>query len=556
MIEPEGGCQSRTPFCVFIESEDELEMTEKQRLFEDIKIGDDMLTMENITKIYENGFVANRDVNFCVRKGEIHGLVGENGAGKTTLMKVLFGQENPEGGRILIAGQEHKISSPLDALDYGIGMVHQHFMLVDELSVADNMVLGGEPVKGILYDRAEARRLALETSKKYDLEVDPDAIVGRLSVGYKQRVEILKILQKGARLLLLDEPTAVLTPQEIKELFVQLKHLRDQGFSIVFISHKLNEVREICDRITVLRMGRSVGTVEIKDVTEADISRMMVGRDVMLDIDKKVAKPEKTVLKVRNLSYGTGQERKIFSNISFDVRAGEILGVAGVEGNGQAELADVIAGLLPVQTGDVSVNGTSIRDVKSIREIREMGVSLVHQDRMIYGASKTQSIQENIVADRYYKKKYSKNGLLDWKKIRNESVNDIKEFLIKCEGPDAAIKTLSGGNIQKVVAAREFTSDPKFLLVCHPTRGIDVGAAEMIRKKIVELRDEKRTAVLLFSADLTELLTVSDSIFVMYEGEIVAYFPDAKKADEQMLGEYMLGLKRQSVEEIGGVIFE
>ena len=539
-----------------IESEDESRMTEKQRLFEDIKIGDDMLTMENITKIYENGFVANSGVNFCVRKGEIHGLVGENGAGKTTLMKVLFGQEAPEGGRILIAGQEQKITSPLDALDYGIGMVHQHFMLVDELSVADNMVLGGEPVKGILYDRAEARRQALEISKKYDLEVDPDALVGKLSVGHKQRVEILKILLKGAKLLLLDEPTAVLTPQEIKELFVQLKHLRNQGFSIVFISHKLNEVREICDRITVLRMGKSVGTVDIKDVTEADISRMMVGRDVMLDIEKEAAKPEESVLKVRNLSYGVEQERKVFSNISFDVRAGEILGVAGVEGNGQAELADVIAGLLPIQTGDVYVKGKSIRDVKSIRDIREMGVSLVHQDRMIYGASKTQSIQENIVADRYYKNEYSKNGLLNWKKIKEESINYIKEFLVKCEGPDAAIKTLSGGNIQKVVAAREFTSNPKFLLCCHPTRGIDVGAAEMIRKKIVGLRDDKKTAVLLFSADLTELISVSDSIIVMYEGEIVAYFPDAKMVDEQILGEYMLGLKKQSVEEIGGVIFE
>lgn len=538
------------------ESGEGIEMTEKQKLFEDIKIGDDMLTMENITKIYENGFVANSNVNFNVRKGEIHGLVGENGAGKTTLMKVLFGQENPEGGRILIAGQEHKITSPLDALDYGIGMVHQHFMLVDELSVADNMALGGEPVKGILYDRNEARRQALEVSKKYNLEVDPDAIVGKLSVGYKQRVEILKILLRGAKLLLLDEPTAVLTPQEIEELFIQLKNLRDQGFSIVFISHKLNEVREICDRITVLRMGKSVGTADIKDVTEADISRMMVGRDVMLNIEKEKARPEEVVLKVRDLGYEDMQGRKVFSDISFDVRGGEILGVAGVEGNGQSELADVIAGLLPVQNGDVCVNGKTIKDAKSIREIREMGVSMVHQDRMIYGASKTQSIQENIVADRYYKKEYTKGGLLNWKKIKEESLNYIKEFLVKCEGPDAPVKTLSGGNIQKVVAAREFTSDPKFLLACHPTRGIDVGAAEMIRKKIVELRDKNRTAVLLFSADLTELLSVSDSIFVMYEGEIVAYFPDAKKIDEQVLGEYMLGLKKQSAEEIGGVIFE
>lgn len=530
-------------------------MTEKQSLFDKIKIGDDMLNMEHITKIYENGFVANSDVNFCVRKGEIHGLVGENGAGKTTLMKVLFGQENPEGGRILIAGQETKITSPLDALDYGIGMVHQHFMLVDDLSVADNMVLGGEPVKGIFYDRNEARRLTREVAKKFDLEVDPDAIVGNLSVGYKQRVEILKILLKGARLLLLDEPTAVLTPQEIKELFIQLKHLRDQGFSIVFISHKLNEVREICDRITVLRMGKSVGSAEIRDVTETDISRMMVGRDVMLDIEKEQAKPEDVILKVRNLGYTNNLGRKAFSNVSFDIRSGEILGVAGVEGNGQSELSDVIAGLLPIQSGDAFVCGNSIKG-KTIREIREMGVSMVHEDRMTYGASKTQSIKENMVSDRYYKKEYRKNGLLNLKKINEECRERIGDFLVKCDGPEAAVKTLSGGNIQKVVAAREFTSRPKLLLACQPTRGIDVGAAEMIRKKIVSLRDQERTAVLLFSADLTELLSVSDSIFVMYAGKIVAYFPDARQVDEQILGEYMLGLKKQSEEETGGVIFE
>ena len=262
------------------------------------------------------------------------------------------------------------------------------------------------------------------------------------------------------------------------------------------------------------------------------------------------------MLKVRDLSYEDMQGRKAFSDIAFDVRAGEILGVAGVEGNGQSELADVLAGLLPVQTGDVCVNGQSIKNVKSIREIREMGVSMVHQDRMIYGVSRTQSIQENIVADRYYRKEYVRGPLLNWKKIKEESKKFIQEFLVKCDGPKAAVKTLSGGNIQKVVAAREFTSEPKFLLACHPTRGIDVGAAEMIRKKIVELRDVNRTAVLLFSADLTELLSVSDSIFVMYEGKIVAYFPDAGAVDEQTLGEYMLGLKKQSKEEIGGVIFE
>ncbi len=530
-------------------------LDDKKILFDNIKMGEDMLDMQHITKIYENGFVANRDVNFCVRKGEIHGLVGENGAGKTTLMKVLFGQENPEEGRILIGKQELKIVSPLDALSYGIGMVHQHFMLVENLSVADNMVLGDEPTKGILYDINKARKKTLEVSQKYDLAVNPDAIVGDLSVGYKQRVEILKILMRGAKLLLLDEPTAVLTPQEIKELFVQLKKLRDQGFSIVFISHKLNEVCEICDRITVLRMGRSVTTADVSELTEKDISRMMVGRDVVLDIEKKKAEPKKVVLKVRNLDYNNLEGRRVCSNLSFDVRSGEILGVAGVEGNGQSELSDSIAGLLKIQSGDIWVNGESIKN-KSNRKIREIGVSLVHEDRMVYGVSKMQSIEENIVTDRYYKKKYKKYGLLRLGLIRKEAEEKIKEFLIKCDGPKAPVKTLSGGNIQKVVAAREFTSDPKFLLACHPTRGIDVAAAELVRRKIIDLRDNSDTAVLLFSADLTELLSVSDSIIVMHSGEIVAYFKDAKQVDKQTLGEYMLGLKKQTLEEIGGVVFE
>lgn len=541
--------------CLVKEMEEAV-MAESKHLFDQIKMGENMLSMEHITKIYENGFVANSNVNFCVRKGEIHGLVGENGAGKTTLMKVLFGQESLEEGRILLAGQETKITSPLDALGYGIGMVHQHFMLVESLSVADNMVLGGEPVKGALYDRKEARRRTLEVAGKYELAVDPDAIVENLSVGYKQRVEILKILLRGARLLLLDEPTAVLTPQEIRELFVQLKKLRDQGFSIVFISHKLNEVREICDRITVLRMGKSMGTVDVANVTETDISRMMVGRDVILDIEKEPAKPGASVLKVRDLTYVRPSGKAAFEQISFDVRSGEILGVAGVEGNGQSELADVIAGLLPIDAGEVWVNQESIKNKKTIREIREMGVSMVHEDRMTYGVSKIQSIKENMVVDRYYKKEYKKHGLLDRQKIRAESLRHIQEFMVKCDGSEAAVKTLSGGNIQKVVAAREFTSHPKFLQACHPTRGIDVGAAEMIRKKILALRDEERTAVLLFSADLAELLSVSDSVVVMYAGKIVAYFPDAKQADEQQLGEYMLGLKKQSEEEIGGIIFE
>ena len=528
-------------------------MKEKYNFLESAAAGDVILSMENITKIYSNGFAANKDVTFKVRKGELHGLVGENGAGKTTLMKVLFGQETPEAGTISIAGNQVKIDSPLVALDYGIGMVHQHFMLVPSLTVAENMVLGIEPVKGSRFDKATAVKLTKEVSEKYMLDVNPDALVKDLSVGFKQRVEILKMLLRGARLLLLDEPTAVLTPQETKELFIQLKNLKDQGFSIVFISHKLNEIKEICDRITVLRSGKLIGTVDVNDVSEADISRMMVGRDVVLDIVKTTAKPGDSVLRVRNLTYINKFGTKSFDDLSFDLRSGEIFGVAGVEGNGQSELSDAIAGLIKPSSGTIDICGESTAS-RSIREIRELGVSLIHEDRMTYGASKDQSISDNIIADRYYMKKYHKFGFMKHTVISEGIKELIKDFTIKCDGEGALVKTLSGGNIQKVVAAREFSSFPKLLIASQPTRGIDVGAAELIRNKIVELRDKHNTATLLFSADLVELLSVSDSIFVMFDGKIVAYFKDASAVDEQLLGEYMLGLKKQSDDVIRGDI--
>ena len=530
-------------------------MASEKKNFDEIAIGEDILSMQNITKIYGNGFVANKNVNFTVKKGEIHGLVGENGAGKTTLMKVLFGQEMPEEGKIFLGGKEVKISNPLAALEEGIGMVHQHFMLVESLTVAENMVLGSEPVKGIFFNYEEAVRRAAEVSKQFDLEVNPKAFVRDLSVGYKQRVEILKMLLHGARILLLDEPTAVLTPQETKELFVQLKHLRERGFSIVFISHKLNEVKEICDRITVLRSGESIATVDVASVSEQEISKMMVGRDVFLKIDKEKANPQETVLKVRNLSYKNKFGLYALEDLSFDVRQGEILGVAGVEGNGQSELADILAGLIPIQEGNILVNNHSIKG-ESVRTIRELGVSIIHEDRMAYGASSTQSISENIISDRYYKKQYLEKGFLKLKYIMNQTKELIRDFAIKADGYDAEVRTLSGGNIQKVVAAREFTSSPNLLIACHPTRGIDVGAAELIRRKMIQLRDEENTATLLFSADLGELLNGSDSIIVMYDGKIVAYFQDVSSINEEILGEYMLGLKKQSQEEIGGVIYE
>lgn len=524
-------------------------------IFNDIKIGEDLLSMQNITKIYENGFVANKAVNFTIKKGEIHGLVGENGAGKTTLMKVLFGQEIPEEGEIILNGKKVQIPSPLAALDYGIGMVHQHFMLVESLTVAENMVLGNETGNGFQFDYKAAIEKSLEVSKKYNLPINPRATIRDLSVGSKQRVEILKMLLHGAEILLLDEPTAVLTPQETRELFSQLKELKNRGFSIVFISHKLNEVKEICDRITVLRSGESVVTTEIENVSESDISRLMVGRDVMLNIQKKNAEPTEVVLKVRDLTSINKFGVHSFKNLNFDLRAGEILGVAGVEGNGQSELANTLAGLDPIQDGDISVNNHSLKEM-DIRMIRESGFSIIHEDRMTFGASSNQSISDNLISDRYYKKENKKNGFLDFKKIWEDAKYLIDDFKIKCDGYSANVKTLSGGNIQKVVAAREFTSTPKVLIASQPTRGIDVGAAELIRKKMIGLRDDFNTATLLFSADLSELLYGSDSIMVMYNGEIVAYFSDSSQINEEILGEYMLGLKRQSEIEIGRLIHD
>lgn len=510
---------------------------------------DNILSMENITKIYANGFVANNKVNFAVRKGEIHGLVGENGAGKTTLMKVLFGQETPEEGRITLRGQEERITSPLHALEHGIGMVHQHFMLLESLSVAENMVLGHEPIKGLVFDFEEAVKKTLEVSKRFDLEVNPKALVKDLSVGYKQRVEILKMLLHGADILLLDEPTALLTPQETRELFKQLKQLREMGYSIVFISHKLNEVKEICDRITVLKSGQSVVTAEVGELTEQDISRLMVGRDISLEAQKAPAQTGEPVLSVRNLAFINKFGTYAFKNLNFDIRSGEILGVAGVEGNGQSELSSVLAGLDPIQEGSVTIKGQDIHS-RGVRAIREAGVSIIHEDRMVYGASVKQSVAENILSDRYEQPVNQHYGFLDWKNIFQRTQGLIKSFAIKTQTPKSEVRTLSGGNIQKVVAAREFSAEPSLLIACQPTRGIDIGAADLIRRKMVNLRDENQTAVMLFSADMTELLNWSDSLMVLYSGEIVAYFPDASKINEEVLGEYMLGIKRQSDEEI------
>lgn len=512
----------------------------------------ELLNMEKITKVYPSGIVANDGVDFSIREGEIHAICGENGAGKSTLMKILFGLHTPEEGRITLRGKTIHITSPTVAIQYGIGMVHQHFMLVPSLTVAENMVLGVEPKKGLFIDMDKAIKTTEELSEKYNLIVDPKAKVEDIPVGIKQKVEILKALLRGAKILILDEPTAVLTPQETKELFNQLKLLKEKGHTIIFISHKLNEVKELCDRITVMRNGKSMGVYNTSDVSEEDISRLMVGRDVILKVEKEKASPKGTVLDINNLVYVNELGKQALKGISFRLRNGEILGVAGVEGNGQRELVESITGLEKPTSGSIKINENEVIG-KTIKQIRRLGTSHIPEDRMTYGVAGDVSIEQNVISDKYDTKELNGKILLKTKTIKEKANRLIKEYRVKCNSANQKVRMLSGGNIQKVVVAREFSGGPKLLIANQPTRGIDVGATEFIRKRLVELRDEG-TAVLLISADLNEVLELSDSLIVMYGGEIVAYIEDASTITEEELGLYMLGVKKQTPEEIRRVI--
>lgn len=509
--------------------------------------------MENITKIYSNGFVANKGITFGVGENEIHALVGENGAGKTTLMKILFGMENCQEGKIYINGKEEKITSPLDAIDKGVGMVHQHFMLLPSLSVAENVTLGVEPMKHGLFDFEAAVKATQEIADKYKFKVDARAKVRDLSVGQMQKVEILKALIKGAKILILDEPTAVLTPQETEELFEQLFLLRDTGVSVIFISHKLEEVMHICSKITVLRHGYCMGTYDAKDLTEASLSKMMVGRDVVLKIEKEDPKIGKPIVEIKDLVKIDPSGKHVIDGVSFSIHEGEVVGIAGVEGNGQDEVSDVLCGMGGFASGEVKLNDKSIKG-KSVRAIRDMGLAYIAEDRMVYGVAGEMSIKMNIVADRFDKKEF-KNGLFLNQAHVNEVVDKyIKEFEIACDGRDQPVRMLSGGNIQKVVVAREFTSGANFILANQPTRGIDVGTAEMIRKTIVRKSRNDGTATLLISADLNEVLECSDRLLVMRKGKIVAAFPKANEVSEETLGEYMLGVKEMTMEEMEALL--
>ncbi len=491
------------------------------------------LEMRGITKRYP-GVVANDGISLDVRPGEIHALLGENGAGKTTLMNVLYGLATPDEGQILLDGEQVRISGPADAIARGINMVHQHFMLVPVLSVADNILLGEETMANrVFLDRKEAHRRILELGRSFGFEIDPEAKVSTLSVGWQQRVEILKALYRNARILVLDEPTAVLTPQETEEIFVVLRRLADQGHSIVFISHKLYEVLEIADRITVIRRGRVVGERRPTETNEDDLAELMVGREVQLTVDRGVSNPGRPMLRVSGLEATDDRGHAVLGGVDLEIRAGEILGIAGVAGNGQDELVEAIVGLRKPTAGKITLDGRDITG-SSPRALNETGVAYVPADRHRFGLILPFSIADNLVLTSYYRRPYSRGVLRDGAAIERDAISAVERFDIRTPSVTARAATLSGGNQQKVVVAREFDRDLKLLVLDQPTRGLDVGSIEFIHKQVIAKRDAG-TAVLLVSAELDEVLELSDRIAVMYRGRIVAVL-DGPTADKNEVG--------------------
>ena len=507
-----------------------------------------LLEAVNIGRVYPGGVVANDGVNLSVDKGEVHAVVGENGAGKSTLMKILFGVEHPDAGQLLLDGKPVNFTNPRDAIDAGIGMVFQHFSLVPSFSVYENVVMGAEPHSGIRFDRRKAIAEVKALSEKFHLAVDPIPPVGSLPVGQQQRVEILKALYRNARILILDEPTAVLAPQEVQELFVAIRSLVEQGRTVIFIAHKLPEVLEISDTITVMRQGHSVGRVKTRDVTEQELATMMVGREVVLRIDRTQMMAGAVTCEVDKLRLVDARGNAICSDLSFKVRSGEIVGLVGVEGNGQSDVISAIAGTRGVQGGAIKLEGRDVVPM-SVLERRQQGIAGIPEDRLAQGLAVGASVAENLVSTRLTDKRFVRSGLLDLKAIKAQAQTLIDRFSIRVSGPQAAVATLSGGNMQKVVVARELAEQPKLLLVAQPTRGVDLGATQFIWKTIANARDAG-TAVLLTSADLSELLALSDRLLVFYRGKIVAAFRNSETVSPETLGTYMLGLRAQTPDEM------
>ncbi|MGJ0845823.1 ABC transporter ATP-binding protein [Tissierella praeacuta] len=507
-----------------------------------------IVEMLNITKEFP-GIIANDNITLKLRKGEIHALLGENGAGKSTLMSVLFGLYQPEKGEIRKNGKVVKINNPNDANALGIGMVHQHFKLVEIFTVLENIILGVEPNKMGFLEKKEARKKVMELSKKYGLMVDPDAFIEDITVGMQQRVEILKMLYRDNEILIFDEPTAVLTPQEIKELLQIMKGFAEEGKSILFITHKLNEIMEVADRCTVLRKGKYIGTVDIKDTNKEELSRMMVGRDISFKVDKKKMDVGEIVLSVKNITVPSKTHKNnAVKNISFNIKAGEIVCIAGIDGNGQTEFVNALTGLDRPSSGTITLKGKDITKA-SVRQRSISGMSHIPEDRHKHGLVLDYKLEENLVLQRYWQPEFQKRGFIKFDAVRKYSKKLIEKYDIRSgQGPITVVRSMSGGNQQKAIIAREIDKEHELLVAVQPTRGLDVGAIEYVHKQLVARRDAGK-AVLLVSLELEEVMNVPDRILVMYEGEIVGEL-DPKTTTVQELGLYMSGAKRDIVKEI------
>jgi ABC-type uncharacterized transport system ATPase subunit len=508
-----------------------------------------VLELRGITKSFP-GVLANDNVNLSLEQGEIHALLGENGAGKTTLMNILYGLYKQDKGEILVNNKIVNIQTPNDAIALGIGMVHQHFMLIPVMTVTENVMLGVEPTwNGIFLDQAKVAKRIRELSEQYGLEVDPDSYIKDLPVGTQQRVEIIKVLYRAANILILDEPTAVLTPQEVEGLFKILQTLIDKGKSIIFITHKLKEVMAVADRITVLRLGRTVGTVLPKEVNPEKLATMMVGREVNLVVDKKPSKPTGMALEINDLYVRDERKNMVVNGISFDVHKGEVLGIAGVQGNGQTELVYALTGLLPLERGTIKLLGEPVRHT-SPRAIIERGVAHIPEDRQKHGLILSFPLHDNLVLCNYYLPPFAKGVALQQQVINANGEKLIKQFDIRTPSVFVNASTLSGGNQQKVIIGREFSRPIQLLIASQPTRGLDVGSIEYIHNRIIEKRDEG-TGVLLVSSELDEILALSDRIAVMYRGQIMEIV-DAGKATKEYLGLLMAGIKPEAAAKVAG----
>ena len=506
---------------------------------------ENVIEMREITKVFGE-FVANDKINLELRKGEIHALLGENGAGKSTLMNMLAGLLEPTSGEIVVNGQVVKLDSPSKAASLGIGMVHQHFMLVEAFTVAENIILGSELTKNGVLDIARATREINELSERYGLAVDPSAKVADISVGAQQRVEILKTLYRGADILIFDEPTAVLTPSEIDELMAIMKNLVKEGKSIILITHKLDEIRAVSDRVTVIRRGKSIETVEIAGATNADLAEMMVGRSVSFKTEKQEAQPKEVILSIKDLVVNENRGVPAVKNLSLDVRAGEIVGIAGIDGNGQSELIQAITGLRKIESGSVELKGQSIVGLHP-RQITEMSVGHVPEDRHRDGLVLEMMISENIALQTYYKEPLSKKGILNYTNIIDYAKKLMQEFDVRAASEIVPASALSGGNQQKAIIAREIDRNPDLLIVSQPTRGLDVGAIEYIHKRLIQERDNGK-AVLVVSFELDEILNVSDRIAVIHDGKIQGIVTP-ETTNKQELGVLMAGGELEKGEE-------